>query len=134
MDVLDTCASRIFLNRQITTIPKATHAALGILLRLLCAKSSTTFQSLYNEHRTKRCCLVILQKYNSNPTLSRHLLYCYLGTKREQNAYPFQKNCTHCTANLENIPLCNSMDGLQAPDEFWLHQRCHNNACLYDYR
>lgn len=27
--------------------PKVTHAALGIVLRLLCAKSSTTFQSLY---------------------------------------------------------------------------------------
>lgn len=111
------------------------HAALGILLRLLYTKSSTTFsQSIYNERRTRLCCLVIPQKYNSNPALSRHLLYCYLGTKRGQNAYPFQKNCTHCTANLENILLCNSMDGLQQPDEFWLHQRCHNNVCSYDYR
>lgn len=89
------------------------HAALGFLLRLLYTKSSTTFsQSIYNERRTRLCCLVIPQKYNSNPALSRHLLYCYLGTKRGQNAYPFQKNCTHCTANLENILLCNSMDGL----------------------
>ena len=93
--------------------------ALGILLRLLYAKSSTTFsQSLYNERRTRLCCLVILQKYNSNLAPSRHLLYCYLGTKRERNAYPFQKNCTNCTANLANILLCNSMDGLQPPDEF----------------
>lgn len=107
----------------------------GLLLRLLYAKSSTTFsQSLYNERRTRLCCLVILQKYNSNLAPSRHLLYCYLGTKRERNAYPFQKNCTNCTANLANILLCNSMDGLQPPDEFWLHQQCHNNAYLYDYR
>lgn len=74
--------------------------------------------TLYNERRTRLCCLVILQKYNSNLAPSRHLLYCYLGTKRERNAYPFQKNCTNCTASLANILLCNSMDGLQPPDEF----------------
>ena len=107
------------LEKILELKPRQLMLPWGLLLRLLYAKSSTTFsQSLYNERRTRLCCLVILQKYNSNLAPSRHLLYCYLGTKRERNAYPFQKNCTNCTANLANILLCNSMDGLQPPDEF----------------
>ncbi len=71
----------------------------GLLLRLLYAKSQYYFFSiLINERRTRLCCLVILQKYNSNlaPVSSSTVLLLGHQTRTERLSVPEELHELHC--------------------------------------